>query len=585
MKISYIVFLLVLWFGIISPNNIFAKDLDQINNFYSEITVNRDTSISIKETINYETSLQKHGIYRYIPVRYNRDNISYFAAVKNITITDDSKSNIPFTKTTDNRNVTLKIGDPDTTFTGKKTYIISYRVENALQEFSDHDELYWDITGEGWQIPVLKSSAVIKSEVAPIDSVICYSGPIGSNDGKCTNKYTQSEATFNYDQEIVYGDNFTVAVAFSKPNQIQFPTPTQKLIKKILDNGLAIIPFIPFVIMFWLWFTKGRDMVFLSANVFNLDPKQPQKRKPLFGGLRTPFVYEPLANLTPGEAGLLLDERVDNQDVVAEIIDLARKKYLTIKAKDIKKLFGKSRDYQFNKINKDINNLPKQQKFLMEKIFATGDEVTLSDLKGSFYNHIARAKSMITNSMFDKKAFVSNPNSIRVLYILLAAVLSGLIFISATAITGFILVPIPMLALITIPFMFLLAWNMVSKTAIGSNLSMQAKGLQETIRRGAWREKNMEKNLFFEEMLPFAIALGVVKQLSHDMEKLNIQPPQYFSDPIIQTIGFNSFINSFNSQATSSLSYNPSSSSYSGGSGFSGGSSGGGGGGGGGGSW
>lgn len=567
------------------PREILALEIDRINNFNSEIIINRDTSISIKENIDYETSLTKHGIYRYIPIRYNRDNISYSASVKNIIVTDDNKNYIPFTKTTNNRNITLKIGDPDTTFSGKKTYIISYQVENALQEFDDHDELYWDITGEGWQIPVLKSSAIIKSDVASIKNVICYSGPIGENDGKCSSQFVENKAEFSYNQQIVYGDNFTIAVAFNKPNQIQFPSPIQKLIKKIIDNSLIIIPFLPFLLMFWLWFTKGRDWIFISSNVFNLDEKQAQKRKPLFGGTRNPMVYEPLDKLTPGEAGLLLDEKVDNQDVVAEIIDLARKKYLTIKAVDKKKLFGKSRDYQFDKLNSGFDSLPRQQKFLMEKIFATGDQVNLSDLKGSFYNHIARAKTMIIDSVFAKKAFAVNPNTTRVLYMLLAFLLSVLVFFSASLVSGLLLVPIPMLALVTIPFIFLCAWNMVSKTAVGSNLSMQARGLRETIKRGAWREKIMEKNLFFEEMLPFAIALGVVKQLSKDMEKLNVQPPQYFSDPIIQTIGFNSFINSFNSQATRNLSYNPSSSHYSGGSGFSGGSSGGGGGGGGGGSW
>jgi len=252
---------------------------------------------------------------------------------------------------------------------------------------------------------------------------------------------------------------------------------------------------------------------------------------------------------------------------------------------DKKQLIGKSRDYQFKKLKEAAENLPKVQEFLMRKIFATADEVLLSDLKGSFYSHVATAKSLITKSLFDKKAFTGDPNAVRVMNMLLAFLLSMAVFFLSFLISGLLLVPTPMLALLSIPLLFIIGWNMVQKTAVGTNLSLQAKGLQQTIRRGAWREKIMEKNLFFEEMLPFAIALGVVKQLAKDMEKLNIQPPQYFSDPMIRTIGFNSFINSFSSQATSSLSYNPSSSHYSGGSGFSGGSSGGGGGGGGGGSW
>jgi uncharacterized membrane protein len=568
-----------------SPQTILAKDIDQINSFTSEITINKDASISIKETIDYETSLQKHGIFRYIPIRYNKDGVSFSAQVTNIQIKDVSNKAIQFEKTTDNRNVTLKIGDPNSTFTGEKTYVISYEVEYALQEFADHDELYWDITGEGWQIPILSSMAIIRSDVASIRNVICYSGTFGENDGKCTSSFQPNQAEFEYDEVIDYGDNMTVAIAFAKPNLIQFPTEQQKMIKRIKDNALIAIPFLPMLFMFWLWYKKGRDWVFISPNVFNLDPDQPKRLKPIFGGTRIPFVYEPFKDLTPGEAGLILDEKVDNQDVIAEIIDLARQKYLSISAVDKKRLIGRSRDYQFKKLKVAPESLAKQQKFLMTKLFATGDEVLLSDLKGSFYSHIATAKTKISQSLYGKKLFTSDPNTTRVLYMLLAFGLSVLVFILASMISGFLLVPAPMVSLVTILPIFILGWNMVQKTAVGTALSMQAKGLQQTIKRGAWREKIMEKNLFFQEMLPFAIALGVVKQLSKDMEKLNVKPPEYFSDPMIRSIGFNSFINSFSSQATNSLSYNPSSSRSSGGSGFSGGSSGGGGGGGGGGSW
>ncbi len=583
MKRIFYIILSVLF--LLFPQAIFAKDFDQINSFASEITINKDASISIKETIDYETSLSKHGIYRYIPVRYNKDGVSFSAQVTNIQIKDADNTTIQFEKTIDNRNVTLKIGDPNSTFTGKKTYVISYRVEYALQEFADHDELYWDITGEGWQIPILSSKAIIRSDVAQIRNVICYSGPFGENDGKCTSDFQSNQAEFGYDEIITNGDNMTVAIAFAKPNQIQFPTEQEKMIKRIKDNILIALPFLPLLIMFWLWYKKGRDWVFISPNVFNLDPDQPKKLKPLFGGTRVPFVYEPFKDLTPGEAGLILDEKVDNQDVIAEIIDLARQKYLSISAVDKKRLIGSSRDYQFKKLKEAYDALAKQQKFLMTKLFATGDEVLLSDLKGSFYSHIATAKTKISQTLYSKKLFTSEPNTTRALFMLLAFGLSVAVFISASIISGFLLVPAPMASLVTILPIFILGWNMVQKTAVGTALSMQAKGLQQTIKRGAWREKIMEKNLFFEEVLPFAISLGVVKQLAKDMEKLNVEPPQYFSDPMIRSIGFNSFINSFNSQATSGLSYNPSSSHSSGGSGFSGGSSGGGGGGGGGGSW
>lgn len=91
----------------------------------------------------------------------------------------------------------------------------------------------------------------------------------------------------------------------------------------------------------------------------------------------------------------------------------------------------------------------------------------------------------------------------------------------------------------------------------------------------------MEKHLFIEEILPFAVALNVVDQLSRDMKELGLEPPKYMGGT---NFGTAAFVSSFTSDLGAGLTYNPSSSS-SGGGGFGGGSSGGGGGGGGGGSW
>ena len=85
-------------------------------------------------------------------------------------------------------------------------------------------------------------------------------------------------------------------------------------------------------------------------------------------------------------------------------------------------------------------------------------------------------------------------------------------------------------------------------------------------------------------MLPIAISLGVVNQLTKDMKDLGVEPPKYFEGVVINNFAHD--LNSFSSSMTTNLTSTPSgNSSWSGGSGFSGGSSGGGFGGGGGGSW
>ncbi|NMB56735.1 DUF2207 domain-containing protein [Candidatus Beckwithbacteria bacterium] len=591
-KIFYLFFAFIFLF---LPSQVFAQNslplqvgtVDQIDSFKSKITINNDTSITIKETLEYETNLQKHGIYRYIPYRYNRNNLSYTAKIKNIQISYADGQTVPYQESYENGNVVLKIGDAEKTFTGKKTYLISYRVENALQRFEGYDELFWDITGEGWQIPVLSSQAIVSSPFANITKIDCFSGVVGGNDKLCLSSLEKNQAKFIYDHEINYGSNFTVLLALDQNSQIMFPSSTQLLMKTILDNWFLIIAIFPGILFSYLWFNKGRDFMFLSPNIYNMDEKAPKQRKPLFYSYRNAFHYEPIKALTPGEAGTILYERTDNQDIIAEIIDLARQKYLKIEQVEKKKFLGlgKGYDYKFTLL-KTGESLPSHQQYLLTHIFNGKDEVKLEDLKGTFYTHMQTAKDKINQSVKDKKLFTTNPSTTRGIYIALAIVLSGVCGFASITLGAINFSPLPfLLAIPSVIIALLCAYNMPAKTAVGTNYYLQTTGLKKMIETGKWREEIHEKNLFIEEILPFAIALGVVKKLAKDMEQLNLQAPDYFSNTMMRNVFFYQFLNDFSQSASSTLSYNPSSSRMSGGSGFSGGSSGGGGGGGGGGSW
>lgn len=573
---------LLLW---LLAKPVLAQDYPEyISLFDAKITVNDDASILIRETINYHTQNSRHGIYRTIPISYRRGGIRYTTKLNNIVVSEADGSPIPYEESIADGFLKLKIGDPNSTFTGNKTYIIAYTTTKALQQFEAHDELYWDITGEGWQIPILRTQATIDSPPAQIFKVDCYSGVVGGDDKNCRTAFDQNSATFLYDSEIDYGKNMTVVVGFARPNAIGFPTEAQKRWQNFRDNWpLLFIP-LPALIAAWWWFLKGRDMVFLSPNVFNTDQTQPKKRQTLFFSKRTPFVYEPL-KVTPGEAGVLLDEKADNQDVVAEIIDLARKKYLKIEALELKGLFRKSTDYRFVEMKPADSRLPEQQKYLMEHLFAASKTVLVSKLKGTFYTEVEEIKKILDQNMAKHNLFFTSPRSTRITAVVLALMASGAMFSPSlfTELTAYSAWPY-ILAGLQLPFTLLFAYNLPARTALGSNLWMQAKGLQQTIRYGKWREEIKEKNLFIEEILPFAVALGVVSRLARDMEKLNLKPPQYFSGQS-SAMNFNNLMHSFTTTTASTLSHNPSSSSWSSGSGFSGGSSGGGGGGGGGGSW
>jgi uncharacterized membrane protein YgcG len=358
-----------------------------------------------------------------------------------------------------------------------------------------------------------------------------------------------------------------------------------------------------------------------------------------------PFVYEPLS-ISPGEAGVMLDEKADANDVIAEIVELARKKYLSIDFLAYDNVDKVLSDYTLKKLRPADDNLTRPQAYLLKHLFKSKNEVTLTSLKGNFFTHFEETKKLLVSSLQQEKLFFTrNPRASKAFGIIFAVILnvfvvwilskllqnndislrtiplaiyfyigyfklkqlfmrspkknillSVMIIILLAMLLFWLIVvfvvfkPIEnawtfLLLVIGFPLCVQLGINLAQKSAQGTNAMLQAKGLKETLRLAKWRDEIKEKNLFIEAIIPYSIALGVIDKLSKDMDDLGIKPPEYVSRGFTRGTTLNTFTNGFSSSATSSLAYNPSSSSRSSGSGFSGGSSGGGGGGGGGGSW
>jgi uncharacterized membrane protein YgcG len=288
--------------------------------------------------------------------------------------------------------------------------------------------------------------------------------------------------------------------------------------------------------------------------------------------------YEPPEDLSPGEASILLQEHVTPVAVVAEILDLARKKYLTLERR------GK-KEYWFVQTSPSRNSAPlsEAQQTLLDGIFAGRKEVSLETLKGTFYTTVQKVQQQLEAQLVSKKMVSGKPSTVRGSWIALGVTSSMLTgFLAGGLLSPFLPALFWILAGLAVIICLACGFAMPHRTAAGSNATWKLKGLQKTIQRGAWREKIKEKHLFIEEVLPFAVALGVVKQLSRDLKNLHIQPPEYAQALIANGMLSNSLVQGFSSTATQSFS--PPSSSSSGWSGG-GGSSGGGGGGGGGGSW
>jgi uncharacterized membrane protein YgcG len=547
----------------------------EITNFSSQIKLEQDSSLTIKEEIDTNFLIAKYGIFRIIPYIYSRNGKTIKAEINVLGVSDDSGVNVPYTVENYNQSKEIKIGDANLTVIGKKNYIIEYKISDVVLDYGQGPEIYWNVTGNEWEVPITKAEAIIESPFGKIVKTECFG---------CQSNFSDEKATFSGQEGL------TIVAQIDKNNLLRMPNKWDKIIKEITDNWGYLVAILPLLIMLIAWYKKGRDKSYLTENVFYKPDNSTEKNAPLLNRPHLPFVYSPIDGLTPSEVGTIVNEKVDTKDIVAEIVELARLGYLTIKKVETKGIFGIiNRDYELDKIEKETDLLNKFQKDLLKDLFeGKSEKVMISDLKDHFYTHLAELKKEIYQELADKKMTDGSILRVRTIWHIQATSLNVGAFFLIKAIfipsTGNYVVFIPFLigALIT----YFLAQNMPRKTAWGYSLHRQAEGLKYYLSKGKWREEIAEKELFLEEMLPLAIALGVVNKLAKDMKDLDIEPPKYF-----QGMAMNSFVSdigNFNAMTATGLVTAPGnysgSGSWSGGSGFSGGG-GGGFGGGGGGSW
>jgi hypothetical protein len=107
----------------------------------------------------------------------------------------------------------IKIGDPDRTISGQQRYVITYRLRGALNSFDDHLELYWNITGDGWPVPMERASAVI--DAPSVTNAACFEGSQWYSQS-CESGLSPNSARFNSRRTLYPGEGLTIVVGLTK---------------------------------------------------------------------------------------------------------------------------------------------------------------------------------------------------------------------------------------------------------------------------------------------------------------------------------------------------------------------------------
>lgn len=541
-----------------------------------------DYQIEVQEKINGNFVTPHHGIYRYIPV-FMKDTAFTQARllVDDVNVTIDKNKNHPYTYSDNGNDLYFKIGDPDITFTGPRLYNIDYTIINGgWRYFEDKQEaeIYWNAVGTDWPVNIQQVQVVIDfSDWSGFDlsqaPKSCYTGVYGSTAQDCDIRVEGKKMIVSSFYELLPGEGLTFAVAVPL-NLVPRPSTWETIVFWIKANGMAFIPYLWLLAIIFVWFKWGKDKKDERALVVE---------------------YTAVDQLPPAPMYQVLKQRNNKDYLTAEIIYLATRKHIKIEKTEKTGFFGgKSDDYVIYLLNKNYlqdQSLAGYQIMILDLLFHHNPEkFVLSEVKNviratpTYYQkQFSAIQKEINREVKDGQYFALTPNAS--LFIMIGFLGTLWLSMMLASLMNEYLIPLFMINLVIVSaFIFLICFfGMAKYTDKGLDARWKLRGLAMYLKTAeAERFKFGELTDLFEKLLPYAIAIGLLKKWLKIMGEIYKTPPEWYNDKDFATMGMAGLAGSLNDMGTS-INRAMSDARSSGSSG--GGSSGGGGGGGGGGGW
>jgi uncharacterized membrane protein YgcG len=615
---------------------------ERIHDYKSDIRIAKDGTLDVTETIRVQVDNEaiNHGIYRDFPIRYDGPRGQRIKVGFKLLDTRLDGAPDPSDSEPQGNGVRVKIGDADRIVpVGEHVYTIHYQATRMLGRFPDFDELYWNVTGNGWRFPIDHASATLTLPAAARFGARSlytgYQGETGSNarvSGESPGILMVETTT-----PLEPGQGLTVAAAFPK-GVVDLPSSSTRLGWLIADWGPPLAALLSLggltAFLYIAWRRAGRD------------PR---------AGTVVP-IFSPPDGLTPSAMRYVMKQKLDNRGFAAALVDAAVKGHVRLIEED-EGIFSSTKRSIAHLARSDAQPLDAAEQAAIDVLAPAGDTIAMDNENHSKFSSSIDGLSKEYATRFEGKIFNRNVGwaFAAVAVWVLGMALTAMAILASEGVAGstyFLLAPIALLAVI-------LVWTRLPKMATvpgcithlvlaligGAAAAVSLPAIPMALSTGRWlpiviaglglplalsafkwidsptvegramldriagfkqylsitererldRMQAPEDNLtLFERYLPYAIALGVENRWADRFTSLLAAAAAAqggsssafgwysgSSSPWTDTGGFVGSIGDSLSSAVSSASTAPGSSSGSGG----GGSSGGGGGGGGGGGW
>jgi len=611
-----------------------AAEGERVVSFTADYNLASDGSMGVTETIDWQFGPgEHHGIKRNITVRQGvSDPPGKYRVyeMSDVTASSPTGANTDVYVSDLGADSVIRIGSPNEPFDGaqRQTYVIKYRLAHVANGFPDHAELYWNVTGGGFDIPLDSVKATVDGPAAVTDA-LCFKGADRSADpclASAGPTATFSATGLGPNEQMTIVASFPAsAVTDTTPDLRDGDTgfsgaagsPMSSSMAKTLSilgyGGGLVIPVLAAGLMGTLFWKRGRDEQYAGLTP-GLTPVAGASG-PVTHGQSGPVAvqFAPPEGVRPGLVGTIIDEQANTIDVSATVVDLAVRGYLRIEEVESGRLFKRT-DWQLTKLvpPERAEALLPFEETLLAGIFADSNPVLLSGLKNKFHTTLTTVQSQMYAEGTRRGWFRKSPDQVRRAWTALGFVVMGAGLVSGwflgiqsaeTDRIGGLSLGIPsgiVLAvglLIAGAIVFLLGQRMAAKTAAGSAVLAQSLGFKQYLVTAEARQIRFEEAQdIFSRYLPYAIVYGVADRWAGTFSEVaeaataagqSIGMPGWYifagSGGFGDFSGIASGVDSFSTMASGTFTSTPGSS---GASGFGGGGfAGGGGGGGGGGSW
>lgn len=550
-----------------------ALAAEEIRSFDVGIEVQKNGDIIVTETIvvNAEGNAIRRGIFRDLPRFYERDgaNLRYDYNVQRVT--RDGRSEDYETETEDNA-YRIRIGDPDVFLDiGEHTYVIRYRVKNQVRYFEDHDEIYWNATGNYWAFDILSARATVTLPPgAQITDESGYTGGHGETGADYKYGVEGERHVWQTTRPLDVREGLTISLSFAK-GLIDPPSQWDRF-SEWWDRygGLAILGG-------WLVLLLG--FLFQAFQRVGRDPL----KGPVFPRYEAPAGYSPAAAHQIYYRGVQ-----GHRALIATLMNLAVKGRIKIDATDKKKTTLTRSDGPL-----DASGIAPEDLTFETTLFAASRSKTLGEKYDATFTAAYTSFIQKLGQRYGREYFRWNFG-----YTLPALFLSMLVFllVAASSVSFTWWHGLGLIALTAINLLAM--YFMPAPTKKGQQIRTEIEGLRLYMEKAEALQLNSVDVLAkdrpppmtkerYERFLPYAVALGVEDPWTKHFEKLIPEEAADYHPTWTNLSGSRSLaaisgalVANMSSGVTSAM---PQSSSSSGGGG--GGFSGGGGGGGGGGGW